>query len=400
MSILRPLSYIKRAAPEAVLAGLTSEDPDTSIRAGKKIVSEAQSYGLSVRDYLRLAIDPKLSEKKADYADLNGYEAALMSLGLPVRDDFDAGIVLDLASDTFQTFPGTRALFPPVIDDLVQWKYRQDQFERIDPLVASTRPLAGNELITTVVNDNNDGDYAAVRVVAELAQMPVRSIRTTEKSVKIFKIGGGYRTSYEFTRRARLDMLTPYANRINRELERSKVVAATSVLINGDGVAAAAGVRAQSAFNSTAIGNSTNNVLSFKHLMSWLVERASAGTPVDTVVGNWNAYVQWLLMFSMPLSGAQIDKTAAEALAKSGFQIGGVPILQGQVNFALSSGMPDNQLLGMTKGETLEQLSETGSQIAESDRSITNQSITFMKSEVSGFRIVFDDTRSIFNFGA
>lgn len=396
----KSLSAIKRVSPEELLAALKSEHDADSVRAGQKLIKDAAAYGVDMRDYLRLAIDPKKSEARADYGDLNGYEAALMYLGLPVRDDFDAGVVLDLASDTFQTFPGTRALFPPVIDDLVQWRYRQDQFEKIDALVASTRTISGNELLTTIVNDNGDDDYAAVRVVAELANIPVKSIRTTEQSVKIWKIGGGYRTSYEFTRRARLDLLTPYANRINRELERSKVSVATTILINGDGVAAAAGVKNQSSYNGGAIGTATNGTLSFKHLLAWLVERAKAGTPVDTVVGNWDAYVQWLLMFSMPLTGAAIDKTAGEALARSGFQIGGVPILQGQVNFAISSSAPPNQLIGYSRGDTMEQLTEAGSLLAEAERSVTNQSVTYVKTETSGFRLVFPDTRSIFNFGA
>ena len=394
-----PLSAIKRASPEAVLASLKSEHDMDSIKAGQKLVKEAESYGLEMRDYLRLAIDPRMSENRADYEGLNGYEAALMYLGLPVKDDFDAGVVLDLASDTFNTYPGTRALFPPVIDDLVQWRYRQDQFERIDSMVASTRTISGNEMITTVVTDNNDGDYSAVKVVAELAQIPVRSIRTTEQSVKIWKIGGGYRTSYEFTRRARLDLLTPYVNRINRELERSKVSVATTMLINGDGVASAAGVNNQSSYNGGAIGTATNGVLSYKHLLAFLVDRAKQGVPVDTVVGNWDAYVQWLMLFSVPLSGTNLDVSQAEVLARSGFQLGGVPILQGQVNFAISSSAPANQLIAYSRGETLEQLTEAGSLLAESERSITNQSVTFVKTETSGFRIVFPDTRAIFNFG-
>jgi hypothetical protein len=396
--MFRSISTIQRVAPETLLAGLRSESPSASKEAGTKLVETAKSYGLGLRDYLRLAIDPTMSNRKADFTGLNGYEASLMYLGLPVKDDFDAGITLELASDTFQTFPGTRALFPPVIDDLVQWKYRQDQFERIDALVASTRTISGVEMITTLVDDAA-GDYKGASVIPELTNIPVKSIRTTEKSVKIWKIGGGYKTSYEFSRRARLDLLTPYANRLNRELERSKVGAATDLLINGDGVAAAAGVINQSSYNGGAVGTATNGTLSYKHLLAWLVARAQAGTPVDTLVGNWDAYLQWLLLFALPIANGG-DRTAAENLARSGFQIGGVPILQGQVNFALSSTAPANQLVGFIKGETLEQLVEAGSLINESEQSVLNQSVTYVRTETSGPRLVFDDTRSIFNFGA
>lgn len=393
----RSIATIKRVSPEALLAGLRSESTSASKEAGTNIIETARSYGLNMRDYLRIAVDPTLSERKSDYADLNGYEASLMYLGLPVKDDFDAGITLELASDTFQTFPGTRALFPPVIDDLVQWKYRQENFEQIDPLVASSRTISGNEMITTVVDDKAE-DYQGTAIIAEMANIPIRSIRTTEKSVKIWKIGGGYRTSYEFSRRARLDLLTPYANRINRELERSKVGAATDLLINGDGVAPAAGVINQSSYNSVLNGNSTNGKISYLHLLNWLVDRAKAGTPVDMVVGNWDAYLQWLALFATPINGVN-NVTAADNLARSGFRIGGVPIINGFVNFAISSTAPAGQLIGYSKGETLEQLTEAGSLLNEAERSVLNQSVTYVKTENSGFRIVFPDTRSIFNYG-
>lgn len=391
------LAHIKRVSPEALLAGIRNDSESASREAGQKLISTAKNYGVELRDYLRLAIDPRLSEEKSRYEGLNGYEASLMYLGLPVNDDFDSGVTLDLASDTFQTYPGTRAMFPPVIDDMVQWKYRQDQFEQVAPMVASTRTISGVEMITTVVDDAQ-GDYRAVQVVPELSNIPVRSIRTTEKSVKIWKIGGGYKTSYEFTRRARLDLLTPYANRINRELEMSKVGVATDILINGDGVAPAAGVVNQSSFNGSANGTATNGLISFKHLLNWFMDRAKAGTPVDTVVGNWDAYLLWLQMFALP--SAESGPTAAQRMAASGFVIGGVPLLSGNVQFVISSTAPANQLIGYSRGDTLEQLIEAGSLISESERSVLNQSVTYVKTETSGFRIVFPDTRAVYNYGA
>lgn len=397
--ILKPLSAIQRKSPEELLGNLKNVDnPMLSAQAGQKLLAEARSYGLEMRDYLRLAIDPRKSNDPAEFDGLNGYEAALKYLNLPVADDFDAGITLDLASDTFEYSPGTRALFPEVIDDMVRWKYRQDQIESASNLVAASRTINGVEMISTLVDDKQD-DYKVMQVVAELAEIPVRSIRTTQSAVKMYKIGGGYRTSYEFSRRARLDLLTPYATRMTRELEMSKVGAATEVLVNGDGVHGAASVVNQSSFNGGAIGTATAGQLAYKNLLAWLISRARAGTPVDTVVGNWDAYVDWLLMFAVPQSGS-LDRTAAENMAAAGFRVGGVPILNGTVNFALSSTMPANQLLGMTRGETLEELIEAGSLISESERAITNQSVTYVKSEVSGYRLVFGDTRQIYNYAA
>ncbi|TGT64084.1 MULTISPECIES: hypothetical protein [unclassified Mesorhizobium] len=391
----KPLSQVKRRGVEA-LAALKSEDHGASRSAGQKILAEAKSFGLDMRDYLNLAIDVRRSEDadklyRDDRGYLSGYEASLAFLNLPIQNDFERGIVLEAASDTFQTFPGVRAIFPQVVDDVVRWKFRQDNLETTQAIVGSSRTMSGVELISTVVDDKQE-DYQVVSAVAELGRFPVKTIRLSEQSVKFYKHGGGYRFSYEFDRRASIETLVPYVNRMDREKELSKVRSATHILINGDGVNPAAPVVKQKDFVSTA----TDKKLNYEALLRWLVARAQAGIPVDTVVGNWDTYIDWLLLFAIPTSNA--NRTDAENLAASGFQIGGVPILRGTVNFALSSSAPAKQLLGMSRGDTLEELNEGGSQIEETERAITNQSITFTKSENTGYKLAFSDTRSIFDY--
>ncbi|GBU16879.1 MULTISPECIES: hypothetical protein [Methylobacterium] len=400
---IRPLHELAaaRQSPEGLLAGLAlRNDEDGSIRAGKQLISSARSYGLEMRDYLRLAIDPTKSENRDNYEELNGYEAALKFLNLPIGDDFDSGVTLDLASDTFQYSPGTRALFPEVVDDLIRSTSRQVDYETLPSLVGSSRTINGVEMISTVINDENADDFKVIGPVTEFGRFRIGSISTSEKRVKMYKIGGGYRTSYEFQRRSRLDLLTPYAARMMRELELSKVGLATELLVNGDTVNPAAVVKTQSSFNGTpGVPNATAGRISYLHLLQWLVSRAKAGVPIDTVVGNWDSYIQWLFMFALPTAGAATT-TDAENLAATGFRIGGVPLLNGQINFVLSTTAPAGQLIGIRRSETLEQLTEAGSLINESERAIQEQSITYVKSEVSGFRLVFGDTREIYNYNA
>lgn len=392
----RPLNQVKRRGVET-LASLRSEQSHDSAMAGRALIAEARDFGLNIRDFLDLAIDVPASTEAERYQTsngfLSGYEAALASLNLPVKDDFQRGIVLEAASDTFQTFPGTRAMFPEVVDDLVRWKYRQEQLENAAAIVSQSRTINGVEMITTVVDDK-ESDYQVVAPVAELGRVPVKTIRTTQQSVGIFKHGGGYRVSYEFVRRARLDLLTPFQNRMARETERSKVWLATSVLINGDGVNGAAPVVNQSTFD----GATVDSKLHYRGLLGWFLARAKAGTPIDTVVGNWDAYLEWLLMFAIPTSDQNV--TEANKLARTGFQIGGVPILTGVINFALSSAVPDGRLIGFSKGDTLEELIEAGSSIDESERAIQNQSITYVKTENAGYKLSFGDTRSVYNYKA
>lgn len=395
MPEVRSLTEIQRKPAAAVLDPLKAASENASKEAGLALVRQAAEFGLTVRDYLTLAIDPTAGDAK--FGGLNGYEAALAYLNLPVKDAYEVGVVLQAAGETFQKFPGTRAMFPEVIDDMLRWQNRQSQIETVAPLLANSRTISGTELISTVVLD--DSAERVTATVAEGARIPVRSIRTSQTSVGIFKHGSGYRTTYEFNRRARLDILTPFANRVARELEMSKVKAATSILVNGDGVNAAATVVPMSGLAGYDSGVGTGT-LQYKAMLTWLVTQAQNGVPVDTIVGNFDMYLKFLWLF-LPVTamGPGVADLAAQRgvgptfnFSKFGFDA--------NINFAISSTAPANKLIGIVKGETLEELVEAGSQIAESEQSIQNQVVTYVRTESTGYKLAFADTRSILNIAA
>lgn len=391
------LSEIKPIKVDALVAALKSDDEAASKAAGVKLAKDAASFGLSIKDYLRLAVERTSDET------LNGYEMVLFKLNLPVRNDFDNGVFLQAASDTFQTHPGTRALFPEVIDDVLRWSFRQEQVEQVAPMLAASRTINGNEMLSTVVDD--DSDELDSFSVPELGRIPTRTIRTSETAVKIWKHGSALRTSYEFTRRASIELMKPHANRIQRELESSKVRAATAVIINGDGAYGAATSVNQSTYNTPTGVTATSGKINWPHFMYWLVKRAEAGVPIDTVLMNWDGIFQWMMLFgqNQTVSAGGFGPTAVENLQKAGVDIataGQVIGLLQRITPVLSSAVPANKLVGITKGDTLEELREAGSDIAETERAILNQSITMTKTENTGYKLVYGDTRSVFVFNA
>lgn len=395
MSNIRPYSEIKKLEDVKAIA-LKLKDENTGADFGLKLAKDAEQFGLGVKDYLLIAGAEQTDRTNEG---LNVYEKLLVELNLPVRNDFERGVYLQAASDTFATYSGTRALFPEVIDDVVRWANRQDQLEQVAPMLANSRTINGVEMLSTVVNDDSaDRD---TYMIAEGANIPVRTIRTSEQRVKIYKHGYAIRSTYEFNRRASVDMLVPYANRIARDLEISKVKVATSILINGDGAYGAAPVINQSSYNSITGVTATNGKIAWTHVLAWLVARAQAGTPIDTVVMNWDGYFQWLMMFTTQQANAGV--TTAEALQKAGVSISQSPAL---INLALkiqpvlSSSCPANRLIGYSKGDTLEELIEANSNIQETERAIRNQTVTVVKTENTGYRLVFGDTRSILNYNA
>lgn len=391
------LSIVNNRKPATeVLAGLTSTRRDESIAAGQNLILKAKSAGLNIRDYLRLAIEPVAAHKEAG---LDGYEVALATLNLPLGDDYSKGVVLQAAADTFATFPGVRALFPEVIDDVVQYKYRQTNFETIEPMVAQSRVINGTEIITTVVDDNKE-DYQTEGMIAEGARIPVRSIRMSDKSVRIWKFGSGIEWTYEFSRRASLDLITPYAARMRSEVERAQVAVAYGILSNGDGVHAPAPVVAQTAV-ATEFGlpAPTLGRINWDTFLAFLVRQSRAGTPVDTVVGNWDMYFQWVRMFATPTADG--GPTQSDLLSDAGVTINRAnPNLTANINFVLASSAPANQLLCYSRQDTLEELIENASDIEESQKFIENQKVKYFHTINRGFRLVFGDTRSILNLAA
>lgn len=381
-----------RAPAEQVLAKLTSDNRGESLQAGQELVALAKSLGISARDYLRLAVDPT----KGEYAntELDGYETALMALNLPVKDNFSQGVVLQAAAETFQTFPGVRALFPEVIDDIVHWKYRQTNFENVAGMISQSRTVAGVEMLTTVIDDSAEDAYTQWGAIAEGARIPVRSIRGTQYSVPFFKFGGGYEWTYEFARRASLDIMAPYAQRLETEIQRGQVGVVTGLLINGDSVYGAATTTNGKTLATSIGATHTQGQINWEVFLKWLVARAQAGTPVDTIVGNWDMWFEWQRMFAKPSLAQGIPQV--EVLRAAGVSVAEAnPRMNFNVNFEVSSSAPAQKLIGFSKADTVEELIETGSDIEESQQAIENQKVKYVKTKNSGYRLIFGDTRDV-----
>ena len=387
---------------EEVLANLKADSKEASRQAGLDLAAAAKEYDLTLADYLRYAINLEASEEGKKYAEagLDGFEATLAYLGLPVKNDPSKKASLVSTNETFKTYPGTRVMFPAVIDNVLRWSSNQDYLENVAALVGNSRTISGTEMIQVVAESDEDAEGSFL--VAEGTDIPVRTIKTSETAVKMFKHGSGYEVTYEFDRRAAIDIMVPYVSRINRRLELSKVALATQVLINGDGAKGhgAAPIIKQSDMYKKVNGASATaptNKIDFSSILAWLVDRAGSGAhaPIDTVIGNYDMYLQWMLMFTPTLQ----NQSQVEAMAKVGGPsvTAALPGLFVPIKFALSSTVPAGKLIGITKAETLEELVEAGSQISESERAVKNQKIVYVKSEVTGYHLVFGDTRSIYD---
>lgn len=382
---IKNLNQLTRRPVAEVVAGLAADEESISQNAAHKLLSEARSYGLSVKEYLIAAIEPV----KAGNDNLNGYEQALMSLNIPVRKNLENGTDLRAASDVFGTRTGTRILFPDVLMDIVKWTTGQDSIVNTASIVAQTRTIQGNSAIMMDLVDPGV-DQTSMFQIAEGADIPLRKISTSERSVKMFKVGHGYEFTYEFARRANIDILTPYVSRINRQFEIDKVKYATAILVNGDGVSSAITVDAETSYGGT------NGALDWKSLFNWLVARAAAGYPIDTLIGNYATYGDFIGLFTPTVNTNNVpqamEKVGGPTLAP------GLSFMNYKINFAISNTVAASNLVGIIKPETIEELNEAGSDIQESDRLITQQKVQFVRTTTVGYNLVTPQARRGFSY--
>lgn len=390
--MVQSLTKIKKRKLSDIVTPLKNTSEHLSQEAARKMINEAAEFGIGLDDFCRLSIDFNGESRSKELREqgLDGYEMVKVELGLPTKNDYKNQITLATGSDTFETYSGTRALFPYVMDDIIRWQSRQNNIERVEDMIASSRTISGNELVRVIGIDKEDDrkNFA----VGEGGRIPVRTVRSGEQAVKMQKHGSGVEITYEYARRARLDLYVPFAARIARDLELSKMKHATNIMINGDGVNAAATNYKQSDFDKTT---GISGKITYDGLLGYLTARAKAGVPVDTLAGDYDAYMQYLKIFTPDAS----YQAKADALAgKGGPSLVGMTGIYAPVKFVINSSVPAGKLLGFTKAETIEELVEAGSRIEEEERFVMNQTQTLVKSEVTGYSLIYGDTRSTYTY--
>lgn len=367
---------------------------NNSAEAGIALLKEAKDCGLGLIDYVNFAC----SRAEDKIEGLNGFESLLAELNLPTASNYKEGVTLQAASETFQKFPGVRALFPEYIDQTIRWSTRQDSYERVEPMISGSITTNSSAVLSTVIGGDND-DYKTFKI-AEGGAIPVRTMRASQKAVQFHKVGSGIQTTYEFTREVSLDILTPYLARVQREMELSKSVIATSILINGDASYGAAPIVTQKSIaTANSISGTAEGIISWRCLFKWLLDRAKAGTPIDTLIMNWDSYYQYVLMFGT--QGSVAGDTEAQSLTNVGANLSQVPAGLGlpfSIIPVLSSSVPAGKLVGINKNETIQEMVLSGSSIQESEQSIRNQLITIVRTQTVAYRLLFGDTRSIYDF--
>lgn len=389
----------EKIAPKDIRTRLSK--PDSAIEVHR----EAAGKGLTLSRYLEI-LNPS---GEGDH--LDAFQRQLKECGIRTNSIPEAGIWASEAGVFFDTTEG-RALYPEFFARewrKISYANRQEraillssdaivgnwdrpyfdaagprwnnQFEPAIPLneiVARTTPITGEDYRSLYMT--YDEEQLRLFRVGESAEIPLATLTSSPRSIRLKKYGRGLKASYEQMRRMRVDTLAWWIRWQAVQSEIDKVVAAMAILINGDGNA---------------------NTSATEHNLLTLDPTAIAG---ELSVLGWTKFrMQFQPPYTMTTALAQIDETlqiitlnlGTANVPLQGYNLGGIGNTLTPIN-ATADGIrygylddaPNNKIVGFDRRAALEQVVEIGSEITETERFITSQTQVMVMTENNAFAVL------------
>lgn len=387
--------------------------PDTAIELHR----EALNAGVPLSRYLEV-LDPSPDGSRTD-----AFSRQLKEAGIVTRSDPRSGYWASKADVFFKTSAG-RALYPEwfsrewrsvvfatpqqratmLSSDAVLGSWEKPYNEAVAPawnnqfapalplseLVAMTSPIEGEDYRSIYMT--YDAEALRLYRIGESTEIPTATLNTSERTIRLRKYGRGLRVSYEQLRRMRIDKLAWWVRWQAMQSEIDKVVAALDVMINGDGNANTGAT----SYNLTALDDTaTVNELTLK---AWLTFRMKFEQPytMTTALMQVDEAIQLILLNSgsanVPLAGLN--------LAGIGNSLTPINTTADGIRYGWLTDAPDGKLLGFDRRFALEQVTEIGSEIRETERFITNQTEIMTMTENVAFSVIDPAATKILNLAA
>lgn len=375
----------------------------------KETAQRLNDAGMTEKPSISRVLEEVSPSEKGDT--LDAFERLMMEAGIVTRSDWTAGYHASNAG-MFAKNPGTRALFAEFFarnwrkgsqvapqeraqflssDSLVgSWArpYFDAMTARPSQAVAPAIPLSELVALTTPIDSDAYRSYYltydATKLrqyrVGETADIPIADLVGSERTITLKKYGRGIRASYENLRRMRVDKLAFYIQWMAVQSEIDKVAAALDVIVSGDGNS---GTAATSYNLTTLDAAAVSGTLTLK---GWLAFRMKFVQPYTLAT----ALMTEAIAMQVALLNTGSANIPLVMSANGGLGTALTPINQfaDGVRYGWTSDAPANKIVGIDKGRCLEHVIETGSNIAESERYVTNQTEVMVFSQVEGWAIL------------
>lgn len=357
------------------------EERTKKVELGLDLYKDAFKEGRSLSAHLE-TIDP------SDEADsLDAFERQLAVRGIRTKSIPEKGIFADKIENFYASDqPQSQFLFPEFLNrEMRAARMEQDITGEI---IAARTPIDAT-VYKSIYLDMSDVTKFRMKRVAEGTEVPTAILKTSENAINLNKFGIRIKATYEALRRVRIDLLRVHLAMIGLQTSLDKGSAAVSVLINGDGNDNAATVDKLSDLDSASNGS-----LTYKAWISFLMNfYPYQGT---TVVGNKEALLQ---IMTMQFPGIDPMMALAQYVGGAPMQ---VQLAQGvftTVRLVLLNGAPDDTLAACDKRFALEEVTEIGANITETDKIISSQFNEIVLTEVNGYAKLYNEATRILDLG-
>lgn len=248
----------------------------------------------------------------------------------------------------------------------------------ISELVAMTSPITGEDYRTMYMT--YDAEQLRLFRIGESAEIPMANLVSSQKSIRLRKYGRGLRTTYEQMRRARVDKVAWWIRWMAVQSEVDKLEAALTILINGDGNSGTAATEInQSTLDPTAIAGELS-------LDAWILWRLQWAPPysLTTVLAQVN---ETMLMLKLNMGTANLPLEGAN-IGGIGNRLTPINSTADGLRYGWLSSAPNGKFVGFDRRAALEQVTEIGSEITETERYITNQTQVMTMTENNAFAVL------------
>lgn len=343
---------------------------------------------------------------------LSAFDRQLQASNIVVKSDAARGIYSSPGEYFFQSDrPGSAILFPAFLQKTALWA-KQNLVNDINEIIAATRTIAGTSTYSSLKIDDTEisGAGASGRRfrVDQRGNFPVVNIGWADVASTVTKHGVRLNWTYEFVRRASIELISLVVSRIMIQDQIEVFNDAIDMAINGDGTAANPAATVYKFVGPSYTGSMENmlrlensllpdaGIITYEGWLKWLAGfKPYAPT---AICGNLNTLVKIVMMERPNVDPAGVITMLLEAKTQGGAKLS--TKVFPEVTLYLVDSVPDNLLVGLDKAYALERVIELGSDIQEAEKAIKNQTQDMVISISDNVSKIFNAAIQVLDFSA
>ena len=379
--------------------------PMTTAEQGITLYKQSIDAGMTFWQYLEMIQPSKPTDT------LSAFERQLQLNGIIVKSRPDLGLYSSSGEYFFQSDrPGSAILFPVLLQKTALWT-KLKAFVDINKIVATTRTISGTSAYSAlsiddsnISNANGQGTMTAHGRrfrVDQRGNFPAVNIGWSEKTNAVTKHGVQLNWTYEFVRRASIELMQTVVARIMIQDQLELFNEAVSIIINGDGTANPACT--VKTLKKTAAGATTNQIVTTATAAGELTYETwlkfignSRPYTFDAVFGTLDTLVKFVTMSRPTMDPAEIITSLLEAKNQGTAKLD-TPLFP-NVTLFLADVMPTDKLLAVDTSFALERVIELGSDLKEVERVIQNQTEAMVISISDNVSKIFNEAAQVLDF--